>query len=392
MKIMTDLLEKLLVLLGSLIISFTLSADISHDEFSNSIDGLFDSRENKPGCAVGVIKDGEYIHNKGYGMANLEHDIAITSDTIFRIGSVSKQFTAMLIALLEERGKLSFDDEMKQYIPDLYNYKKKVTINHMIHHFSGLGDYTTYNDYPDTFKNAIDEEFRWGNEDYFSNDEFFNIIKDLPLIRDPETKFWYSNTGYALLGLVAQNISGMTLRELAQKEIFNPLQMNDSIFNDDVNLIIKNRADGYSSRKGYKDEYKINVTNLSWVGDGGLYTSLNDFIKWDQNFYSNKLGMKKLSLIKTMEQSYLETKLNSKNQNLENEKEDQYTYAFAQNLSYFNGLKKWSHSGSWVGWLAHYTRFEEIGFSIVVFCNTDEIDATEINNDIIELYFKLDEN
>ena len=389
---MTDLLERLLVLLGSLIISFTLSADISHDEFSNSIDGLFDSRENKPGCAVGVIKDGEYIHNKGYGMANLEHDIAITSDTIFRIGSVSKQFTAMLIALLEERGKLSFDDEMKQYIPDLYNYKKKVTINHMIHHFSGLGDYTTYNDYPDTFKNAIDEEFRWGNEDYFSNDEFFKIIKDLPLIRDPETKFWYSNTGYALLGLVAQNISGMTLRELAQKEIFNPLQMNDSIFNDDVNLIIKNRADGYSSRKGYKDEYKINVTNLSWVGDGGLYTSLNDFIKWDQNFYSNKLGMKKLSLIKTMEQSYLETKLNSKNQNLENEKEDQYTYAFAQNLSYFNGLKKWSHSGSWVGWLAHYTRFEEIGFSIVVFCNTDEIDATEINNDIIELYFKLDEN
>ena len=389
---MTDLLERLLVLLGSLIISFNLSADISHDEFSNSIDGLFDSRENKPGCAVGVIKDGEYIHNKGYGMANLEHDIAITSDTIFRIGSVSKQFTAMLIALLEERGKLSFDDEMKQYIPDLYDYKKKVTINHMIHHFSGLGDYTTYNDYPDTFKNAIDEEFRWGNEDYFSNDEFFKIIKDLPLIRDPETKFWYSNTGYALLGLVAQNISGMTLRELAQKEIFNPLQMNDSIFNDDVNLIIKNRADGYSSRKGYKDEYKINVTNLSWVGDGGLYTSLNDFIKWDQNFYSNKLGMKKLSLIKTMEQSYLETKLNSKNQNLENEKEDQYTYAFAQNLSYFNGLKKWSHSGSWVGWLAHYTRFEEIGFSIVVFCNTDEIDATEINNDIIELYFKLDEN
>jgi CubicO group peptidase (beta-lactamase class C family) len=184
----------------------------------------------------------------------------------------------------------------------------------------------------------------------------------------------------------------MTLRELAQKEIFNPLQMNDSIFNDDVNLIIKNRADAYSPRKGYKDEYKINVTNLSWIGDGGLYTSLNDFIKWDQNFYSNKLGMKKSSLIKTMEQSYLETKVNSENQNLENEKEDQYTYAFAQNLSYFNGLKKWSHSGSWVGWLAHYTRFEEIGFSIVVFCNTDEIDATAINNDIIELYFQLGKN
>jgi CubicO group peptidase (beta-lactamase class C family) len=297
----------------------------------------------------------------------------------------------MLIAILAEQGKLSFDDEMKKYIPDLYNYKKKVTINHMIHHFSGLGDYED-SDYPNTFKNAIDEEFRWGNEDYFSNDEFHQIIKDLPLIRDPETKFWYSNTGYALLGLVAQNITGMTLRELAQKEIFTPLQMNDSIFNDDVNLIIKNRADAYSPRKGYKDEYKINVTNLSWVGDGGIYTSLNDFIKWDQNFYSNKLGMNEPSLIKTMEQSYLETKVNRKSQDLENENKDQHTYAFAQNLSYFNGLKKWSHSGSWVGWLAHYTRFVEIGFSIVVFCNTDEIDATEINNEIIELYFKLDGN
>ena len=392
MKIMTDQLEKILVFLGSLIISLNLSAELSYDEFSNSIDDLFNSRVNKPGCAVGVIKDGIYIHNKGYGMANLEHDIAITPDTLFRIGSISKQFTAMLIAILEEQGKLSFDDEMKKYIPDLYNYKKKVTINHMIHHFSGLGDYTTYNDYPNTFKNAIDEKFRWGNEDYFSNDEFHQIIKDLPLIRDPETKFWYSNTGYALLGLVAQNITGMTLRELAQKEIFKPLQMSNSVFNDDVNLTIKNRADAYSPRDDYKDEYRINVTNLSWVGDGGIYTSLNDFIKWDQNFYSNELGMKEPSLIKTMEQSYLETKVNRKSQDLENENKDQYTYAFAQNLSYFNGLKKWSHSGSWVGWLAHYTRFEEIGFSIVVFCNTDEIDATAINNDIIELYFQLGKN
>jgi CubicO group peptidase (beta-lactamase class C family) len=104
MKIMTDQLEKILVFLGSLIISLNLSAELSYDEFSNSIDDLFNSRVNKPGCAVGVIKDGIYIHNKGYGMANLEHDIAITPDTLFRIGSISKQFTAMLIAILEEQG------------------------------------------------------------------------------------------------------------------------------------------------------------------------------------------------------------------------------------------------------------------------------------------------
>ena len=142
----------------------------------------------------------------------------------------------MAIAILEEKGQLSFDDEMKTYIPGLIDYEEEVTINHMIHHFSGLGDYE-YMDYPGRFKNAVGEEFRWGNEDYLKNDEFHELIKTLPLIRKPEKKFHYSNTGYVLLALVAENASGMSLRQLAEQEIFNPLGMNDSFFNDDVNLV-----------------------------------------------------------------------------------------------------------------------------------------------------------
>ena len=374
----------LLVILISFV-SFSVNANMS--DLSKKIDLLFDDRSQKPGCAVGLVENGEYIHSKGYGLANLEHEIPIGMDTIFRIGSVSKQFTTMAIAILEEKDELSFEDEMKVHIPDLVDYGEKVTINHMIHHYSGLGDYE-YMDYPGRFKNAVGEEFRWGNEDYLTNKEFHDLIKTLPLIRKPEKKFHYSNTGYVLLALVAENASGMSLREFAEKEIFKPLGMNNSFFNDDVNLPFKNRADAYTPIDDESDKYKINVTNLSWVGDGGVYTSLNDFIKWDKNFYENKLGMGGQSLIQTMEMTFEETKVSKRNQKMDKEKENENTYAFAQNLAYYNGYKRWSHSGSWVGWLAHYARFPELRFSTVVFCNTNEIDATIISDKVVDIYFE----
>ena len=379
--------QKKLSLLVILISFASLSVNANISDLSKKIDLLFDDRSQKPGCAVGLVENGEYIHSKGYGLANLEHEIPIGMDTIFRIGSVSKQFTTMAIAILEEKDELSFEDEMKVHIPDLVDYGEKVTINHMIHHYSGLGDYE-YMDYPGRFKNALGEEFRWGNEDYLTNKEFHDLIKTLPLIRKPEKKFHYSNTGYVLLALVAENASGMSLKEFAEKEIFKPLGMNNSFFNDDVNLPFKNRADAYTPIDDESDKYKINVTNLSWVGDGGVYTSLNDFIKWDENFYENKLGMGGQSLIQTMEMTFEETKVSKRNQKMDKEKENENTYAFAQNLAYYNGYKRWSHSGSWVGWLAHYARFPELRFSTVVFCNTNEIDATIISDKVVDIYFE----
>ena len=379
--------QKKLSLIVILISFASLSVNANMSDLSKKIDLLFDDRSQKPGCAVGLIENGEYIHSKGYGLANLEHEIPIGMDTIFRIGSVSKQFTTMAIAILEEKDELSFEDEMKVHIPDLVDYGEKVTINHMIHHYSGLGDYE-YMDYPGRFKNALGEEFRWGNEDYLTNKEFHDLIKTLPLIRKPEKKFHYSNTGYVLLTLVAENASGMSLREFAEKEIFKPLGMNNSFFNDDVNLPFKNRADAYTPIDDESDKYKINVTNLSWVGDGGVYTSLNDFIKWDENFYENTLGMGGQSLIQTMEMTFEETKVSKRNQKMDKEKENENTYAFAQNLAYYNGYKRWSHSGSWVGWLAHYARFPELRFSTVVFCNTNEIDATIISDKVVDIYFE----
>ena len=368
------------------LIFFSSSVAFSDDKLSNVIEDIFSDRklDSEPACAIGVIENNKYIFQSGYGLSNLEHDIEITSDSVFRIGSISKQFTAMAIALLEEKGLLSLDDPISKYIPDLTKYDHNVTIRHLIHHYSGLGDYE-YSDYPGRFVNAVGEEFRWGNQDYMSNQEIYSLFKSLPLIMKPETKFWYSNLGYGLLTLVIENVTGVSLREFAEKEIFGPLEMNDSFFNDNVNLIVKNRADAYSLIDGNKKEYVINMTNLSNIGDGGVYTTINDFIKWDNNFYENILGKRSNDLL-------IQMKANFSGKNAENIKKynevyrDEDTYAFAQNFDYKKGYRRWSHSGSWVGYTAHYSRYEDINFSAVVFCNNEEIDAQEVSDIIVDFY------
>ena len=170
---------------------------------------------------------------------------------------------------------------------------------------------------------------------------------------EPETKFWYSNLGYGLLTLVIESITGVSLREFAEKEIFGPLEMNDSFYNDNVNLIVKNRADAYSLIDRNKKEYVINMTNLSNIGDGGVYTTINDFIKWDNNFYKNILGKRSNDLLTQMKTNFFG--MNAENIKKPNDVyRDEDTYAFAQNFDYKNKYRRWSHSGSWVGYTAHY--------------------------------------
>ena len=358
-----------------------------NDLFSSKVDLMFESITNDemPGCSIGVIKNGEFLHRAGYGMANLEHGIANSTETVFRIGSISKQFTAMSMALLEEQGVVEFDASIHNYIPDLISYKNEVTVNHLLHHFSGLGDYE-YSDYPGRFINAVGEEFRWGNEDYMSNEEIYSLFKTLPLIMRPETKFWYSNLGYGLLAIIVENTTGMSLREYAESKIFTPLGMQSTFFNDNVNLIVKNRADGYSTDRAYPGQYVINMTNLSNIGDGGVYTTINDFIKWDDNFYANKLGESSTSLIGTMEQNFYQTaghdvKTSSK------QDRDIDSYAFAQNYDIKYGFERWSHSGSWVAFTAHYSRFPSLQFSVVTLCNNQDIDAEEISQEVMSIFF-----
>lgn len=320
--------------------------------------------DDGPGCALGVIHDGEYVHKAGYGIANLEHDIPITSATVFRTGSLSKQFTAMAVAILAERGDLDLDADVHTYLPDLADYGHKVTVRQMVHHLAGMGDYDH-----EIFTGADGKPFRFGNEDYWTIEEFYEVVREALLVHPPGTRYEYSNLAYFLLGLVVERVSGQTLREFAAAEIFGPLGMSASFFNDDVNRVVPDRADGY--RELEDGSYQIFMTNLSWVGDGGVYTNLDDFIHWDRNFYGNKLGKGGDALIEMTTTEHADT-----------------GYAFGQNVGDWRGERVFYHSGGWVAFSSHYTRFPDLSLSIVTFCNSAEIDASVLNEEVAGLYIE----
>ena len=328
---------------------------LDREKLAQEVGALFAAKSvdnSTPGCAVGVIESGHWALRKSYGMANLEHAIPITGKSIFRTGSLGKQFTAAAIALLAEEGKLDVDADIHGYLPDLPDYGYKVTVRQMIHHVSGIPD---YEEGLPALKTTDGEDLELENKDYLSISEFYERVKTIPLFAPPETEFAYSNTAYFLLSQIVEAVSGQTLREYAQANIFTKLGMNDSFFNDEVNDVVKNRVDGY--HRNEDGSYTIYMTNLSWVGDGGVYTNLDDWLKWDQNFYHNILGNTGDDFVRLMEQPY----------SVSGE------YAWGQNVGEYRGLKQVAHTGSWVGFTTVYMRFPEHQTSMVIFCNSNVV-------------------
>jgi CubicO group peptidase (beta-lactamase class C family) len=354
--------------------SLLASAAIADADLSKAIDAVFSDidADSQPGCAAGVIHNGEYIHKAGYGLANLEYGIPITSKSVFRTGSVGKQFTAMSIAILAERGDLDLDADVHEYLPDLIDYGHKVTIRQMVHHFAGMGDYDH-----EVFKNPDGSDFRFGNEDYWTIDEFYNKVAQAGLNHEPGTKWQYSNLGYFLLAHVVERTSGRTLRKFAAEELFGRLDMSDTLFNDNVNQPVPNRADGYQLMDD--GTWEIFMTNLSWIGDGGVYTNLDDFIKWDQNFSDNKLGKgtdELIELVTTPLPGMIE------------ETDDgprAINYAFGLDIEEQDGEYVIGHGGSWVAFTALYNRYPERDLSVVVFCNSLDTSAYERGVKIAEI-------
>jgi len=342
------------------------------------VDALFApyAGEDRPGCAVGVIRDGQFVFTGAYGMASLEYGVPLGSESVFRIASVSKQFTAMAVAILSERGQLSLDADVHSYLPDLMDFGHPVTIRQMLQHASGMAD---YGDSPELYLNASGEEFRWGDEDYLSTREFLDRVLRTPLAAKPGTEFRYSNFAYFLLGQVVGRVSGMSLREFAQDNIFGPLSMGASSFNDSVDRVVKNVATGY--RKGADGQYERYMTNLDWVGDGGVYTSIDDFIHWDRNFYANVLGKGGQQLIELMQTPGDLTR--------RGERQHEVSYGFGQELDRYRGQTRIAHSGSWVAFTSYYVRFPELRLSAVTFCNSLDADAARLGEELADIYLDL---
>jgi CubicO group peptidase (beta-lactamase class C family) len=318
------------------------------------------SKPDSPGCALAVIKDGKIIYQRGYGMADLEHNLAITPASVFYVGSVSKQFTAFAIALLAQQGKLSLDDEVRKHLPELPSYGAPITVRHLLHHTSGLRDYNT----------LLALAGRRGDE-AFNNDDVLEITaRQKELNFKPGEQFLYSNTGYGLLALIAERASGMRLSAFAEAHIFKPLGMTETHFHDDQSRLVKHRADGYGPKPG--GGFQLDTPVNERAGAGGVFATVGDLAKWDQNFYDGRVGG--LELIK---QLHTPGQLNN-GQVLD--------YAFGLRVTTYRGLRVVEHGGSLGGYRAQLTRFPDQRFSIACLCNLGSINPGRLANQVAEIY------
>ena len=321
---LNTLLAAVLLLGASLPLSHTLSAA---DTAVPAVDALFADYDStaSPGCALGVIRDGEFVYRRGYGMANLEHDIPISSRSVFRIGSTSKQFTAAAVALLAEAGELSLDDPLRRHFPEFPEWADEITVRQMIHHSSGLRDYLT----------LAELAGRGGDADSYSNEWVLQLLsRQQALNFPPGSSYLYSNSGYLLLAHLVQRVSGQSLKQYSAERIFAPLGMSDSHFHDDHTHIVPRRAAGYAPTG---EGFRISMTTLDMVGDGGVYTTVDDLLAWDRNFYDNRLGRGGPELIR---QLTTPAALNDG---------EPLDYAFGLMVRDYRGLPTVSHGGAFVG-------------------------------------------
>jgi CubicO group peptidase (beta-lactamase class C family) len=334
----------------------------AQSDIASRVDRLFArwDRPDSPGCALGVIKDGKLIYKKGYGMANLEHDIPISPTTVFNIGSASNQFTAMSILLLAKQGKLLLDDDIRKYLPEAPAYQATTTIRQLIHHTSGIRD---RNDLMAIAGRDFDEVYR--------EDDIIELLtwqKELNF--KPGARHMYSYSGYALLAAIVKRVSGKSLRQFANENIFIPLGMTNTSYQDEDAMIFKNRATEYLINN--EGGFQMRPRNVGAAGDGGLFTTVEDMLLWDQNFYQNKLGGPEL-----ISQFLTPVTLDDG---------EKINYAFGLTVDNYKGLKTISVGGDFQNYKAELLRFPDQNFSVICLFNVDRVGPNWIARQVADIY------
>jgi N-acyl-D-amino-acid deacylase len=311
--------------------------------------------DDRPGCAVGVVEDGSPTFARGYGMAHLEHGVPLGSGSIFRMASVSKQFTAALTLLLERDGRISLDDEVRLHIPELPDYGTPLTIRHLVHHTSGLRDYL-----------ALMALAGRGNDDVYDEGEVVRIIaRQQELNFPPGGDYTYSNSGYFLISELVRRVDGRTMAEYARDELLRPLGMYRSHFHDDHTRVVPGRAEGYAPRGD--GTFRTSRTQLNMVGDGGLFTNLEELGRWEV-LMQGALGEEHpLSFLpeRMLERGVLTTG-------------DTIPYAFGLVHGEHRGVAMVAHGGSFVGYRTYIVRFPDHGLSVQVLCNVASASPGEL--------------
>lgn len=357
---MNQILTRLSLLIFLFIPISALQAQI---EKQKQVDELFTKwdTDNTPGAAVAIVKDGAIIYKKGYGIANLEYDIPITPSSIFHIASVSKQFTVFSILLLEKQGKLSLDDDIRKFIPEVPDFGKTITLRHLASHTSGLRDQWN-----------LLAMAGWRLDDVITKEHVLKLVsKQKELNFNPGDEFAYCNTGFTLLAEVVSRVSDMSFAEFTKANIFEPLEMNNTLFYDDHEKIVKNRAYSYQPDSA---GYKKSVLNYANVGATSLFTTVEDLSLWAMNFTDIKVGDS--------------TSINKMNTLAVLNNGKTFGGALGQFVGDYRGLNEIQHGGADAGYRSYLTRFPTENFAVIVFSNSAEFNTGGIAHKVVDIYLK----
>jgi CubicO group peptidase (beta-lactamase class C family) len=320
-------------------------------------------KPDSPGCALGVIQNGDFAYRKSYGMGSLELGVPLSPESVFYMGSVSKQFTAASIVLAAQRGFVSLDDNVRKYLPEIPDYGHPITLRQMLHHTSGFPDVLSL--LYISGRNA---------EDLHPAEELMDlIVRQKALNFQTGAEYQYSNTNYFLLAEVLERATKKPLSEFAAENIFKPLGMAHTRFYDDRTLVVPRRVAAY--KPGKHGAFLVDwSTNYEIVGGGGLMSSVDDLLLWDRNFYDNKLGKK--PFLKEMQTTDV---LNSGAKN---------NYAFGLFMSTYRGLPIVEHDGANFGYRSDILRFPVQKFSVVTLCNVSSADPASLSREVADIYLE----
>lgn len=338
---------------------------LGQDVATQKVDQIFSvyDKPGSPGCSLGVIRNGDFIYRKTYGSANLELEVPLSPQSVFYMGSVSKQFTAAAIVLAAEQGYLSLDDDVHKYVPELPDYGHVVTLRQMIHQTSGFRDFFTLLTLS-------------GHDvlDFNSPEEIFKIVaRQRGLNNVPGDEWIYSNTNYFLLGIVVKRATKKSLSEFAAEKMFQPLGMSHTLFYDDHTLVVPGRVAAYDS--GPHDSFRVDwSTTYEVVGGGGLMSTVDDLLLWDRNFYSNRLG--KGTLVQELQTPGV---LNNGNK---------ISYAMGLDLGNYRGLPIVEHGGALFGYRTELLRFPEQKFSVICLCNITNAVPENLARKVADIYLE----
>jgi CubicO group peptidase (beta-lactamase class C family) len=342
-----------------LFVLFACSAQEKESEVDRMVTSMI--KPNGAGITVAVAKEDKVLFSKGYGLANVEYDIPNTPTTIFHVASVSKQFTAFAIALLAEEGKLSLDDDIRKHLPELHDFGHTITIKHLVHHTSGLRDQWN-----------LLALAGWRLDDVITKNQVLRLISQQDELNSkPGDEFNYCNTGYTLMAEIVSRVTGKSFADWCAENIFKPLQMTNTFFYDDHERIVKNRAYSYNDTPA---GLKKSVLSYANAGATSLFTTAEDLTKWSNNFYTMKVGNKRV-----MAQMEERGVLN---------KGDTIGYAFGQGIGVHKGVKAISHSGGDAGYRTFLLRFPQQKYSIVVLSNLGSFNPAQLAYKIADIYLK----